>query len=63
MEKNNFMAYDIWNRDLPDIIVNKVDLIATSIMYPLPTRMALGRVVTWEEFEIYREMILAKPLP
>lgn len=59
------MAYDsrIWDKDLPEIRVCREELIESSKRYPLPTRMALGRIMTMEEFEIERERILSRPLP
>lgn len=57
-------ATDIWDKELPEIKINREDLIKNSKRYRIGSvRLAMGRVCTQEEFDEAKQKILGKPLP
>jgi hypothetical protein len=57
-------SLDIWDKDLPDLKINRESLVKNSRRYRIGSvRLALGRVCTQEEFDTVKEKILSKPLP
>ena len=57
-------ATDIWDKELPEIKINREELVKNSKRYRIGSvRLAMGRVCTQEDFDEAKQRILSKPLP
>jgi hypothetical protein len=55
---------NIWDQELPEIKINREELVKNSERYRIGSvRLAMGRVCTQEEFDEAKQKIINKPLP